>query len=108
MTTTQRCSYILLFMMFSTFIFATPALAATPQVVTGAKALAQDALMWILILVPITAGAMIGWHAWMKSMADGEQGEMGERNKKMKNVLVAAIIAESAAGIVQVILSYFT
>lgn len=84
-----------------------PSHAATPNIVSGAQRLAQDALTWVLILVPVTAGTMVGYHAWMKSMADGEPGAVAERNKKIKQTLIGGVVAESAAGITQLILSYF-
>lgn len=78
-----------------------------PKIVTGAVKLAQDAFGWILILVPVTAGTMFAWHAWMKSMADGDPGTIAEKNKKMKGVLVYSAIAEGASGLVFMVLSYF-
>ena len=79
----------------------------TPNIVSGGQKLATDALTWVLILVPVTAACMIGYHAWMKSMADGEPGATAERNKAMKRVLIGAAIAECASGIVTTFLAYF-
>lgn len=82
-------------------------LTATPEIVSGTVNLARDALNWILMLVPPTAGVAIGYQAWMKSMADGEPGVVAERNKKMKQILIGAVLAECAAGIVQLVLRYY-
>lgn len=78
-----------------------------PSIVSNAVDLIQDVLTWILILIPISGGAMLAWHAWMKQLNDGDSSEVAMRNKKMKNVIIASIIAMSASGIVQLILSYF-
>jgi len=79
-----------------------------PDFVSDGERLAKDALNWILILVPVTCATWLGYHAWMKSMADGDPGAIAERNKKMKNVLIGSIIAEGAAGIVRSVLGYFS
>jgi hypothetical protein len=86
---------------------AAPAAFAAPAIVNDAKKLATDALSWVLILVPVTASLMVGYHAWMKSMADGDPGAIAERNKAMKRVLIGAAIAETASGTVTAILAYF-
>lgn len=96
--------FTILMIFNSATVFGQP---GTPDIVTGAKQLAEDALKWILIIIPVTAGVMIAWHSWMKSLADGDPGVIETRNKRIKNVLVASIIGECAAGIVQVVMSYF-
>ncbi|WP_274655573.1 hypothetical protein [Paenibacillus humicola] len=85
----------------------TYAAGAEPNIVVGAQKLMQDALKWVLILVPVSATLMIGFHGWMKSMADGDPGAIADRNRKMKNVAVGAAIAECASGLVTVLLTYF-
>lgn len=101
-------------LMAAVLVLAAPAVLAVessqgtqPEIVTGAKRLVEDALNWILVLVPVCAGLMVAYHAWMKSMADGDQGVIAERNRKMKNTIVGAVIAESASGLCRFILSYF-
>ena len=49
---------------------------------------------------------MIGFHGWMKSMAD-DPNAISDRNKKMKNVAIGAAIAECTSGLVTVFLGYF-
>ena len=78
-----------------------------PHFVQNTLTLLDDALTWILILIPSTASLMIAYHAWRKKMADGEPGEMEQRDKKMKTILVAAVIGMSAASIVKAILAYY-
>lgn len=87
--------------------FETAAQAADPKFVTGGKNLLSDLLKWVLILVPAAAAAMIGYHALMKSLSDGDPGTIADKNKKMKNVLIGAVIAVSATGLVTVFLAYF-
>lgn len=87
--------------------FGESTLAADPKFVTGAKTLLSDVLKWVLILVPVAAAAMIGYHALMKTLSDGDPAVIAEKNKKMKNVLIGAIIAMSASGLVTAILAYF-
>ena len=91
---------------FAMMMVAAPAFAATPNIVTGASNLMKDALTWVLILVPVAAALMIGFHGWMKSMAD-DPNAISDRNKKMKNVAIGAAIAECTSGLVTVFLGYF-
>lgn len=92
---------------FAMMMVAAPAFAADPNIVTGASNLMKDALTWVLILVPVAATLMIGYHGWMKSMADGDPSAVTDRNKKMKNVAIGAAIAECTSGLVTVFLGYF-
>jgi len=104
----NRISYLTSVFMLLVLAASPSAFAAsTPNIVSGGEKLAQDILTWVLILVPVTAAAMVGYHAWMKSMADGEAGAVAERNRAMKRVLIGAAIAECASGIVTTFLAYF-
>lgn len=78
-----------------------------PQVVTGAQQLLQDVLSWLLILIPIAGGMMIGYHALMKTLSDGDPATVADRNKKIKQVLIGVVIGMSASGIVSAIITYF-
>lgn len=80
--------------------------AGEPGIVSGAKNLASDVLTWLLILIPISAGAGIGYQALMKTL-NQDPAEVAHRNKNMKNILVAAVVGESAMGIVTALLAYF-
>lgn len=99
-------SIVLSFVFVLVLGFVTPVFA-TPSFVDGGKRLLQDILKWILILVPVAAAAMIGYHALMKTLSDGDPATIADRNKKMKTVLIGAIIAVSASALVTLILSYF-
>lgn len=83
------------------------AFASNPTIVTGSVKLAQQALTWVLLLVPVTAALMFGYHTWMKSMADGESGEVAARNKAIKRVLIYSAIAEGASGLITLFLGYY-
>lgn len=80
--------------------------AADPTIVTGAKSLASDVTKYLLILIPIVAGGAIAYQALMKMLND-DPASVADRNKKMKNILVAAAIGESASAIVTAVLAYF-
>ena len=81
---------------------------AAPEIVTGTKNLATDALTWVLLLVPVTAAMKMAYHAWMKSLADGDPGMISQHNQKMKNTLISAVIAETASALTQLVLGYYS
>ncbi len=87
-------------------IMTTNAYAGQPKLVTGTVALCQSATTWLLAIIPVGAGAMLGYQALQKSLTD-DQAIIAEKNKFMKNVLIGAAIAESASGLVTVILSFY-
>ncbi|MGG2201885.1 hypothetical protein [Paenibacillus validus] len=103
----NRTTYLFAVMMLALMAAAPATFAADPAIVTNAKKLAQDALTWVLVLIPVTGALMVGYHAWMKSMADGDPGAIAERNKKIKNTIVGSVIGVSASGIVTALLAYF-
>ncbi|MBJ6360507.1 hypothetical protein JFN88_04105 [Paenibacillus sp. MAHUQ-46] len=106
-TTYFTALFLLLVIAVSPVAFAsTP--GGDPVVVTGSKRLGQDFLKWVLILVPITAASMMGYQAWMKGLADGDENAIAMRNKAMKRILISTIIAFSAVGIVQLVISYYS
>jgi len=80
----------------------------TPDFINDVLRLLQAILTWLLILIPAAAGAAIGYHALMKQMEEGDQGQSAQHTRAIKNILVAAAIGMSAAGIVTVILGFFT
>jgi len=80
----------------------------TPDFINDVLRLLQSILTWLLILIPAAAGAAIGYHALMKQMEEGDQGQSAQHTRAIKNILVAAAIGMSAAGIVTVILGFFT
>jgi len=80
----------------------------TPDFISDVLRLLQAVLNWLLVLIPAAAGAAIGYHALMKQMEEGDQGQAAQHNRAIKNILVAGAIGVSAAGIVTVILGFFT
>ncbi|MGE7828545.1 hypothetical protein [Paenibacillus sp. NPDC093718] len=97
-----------IFMIFSiiSLFAATPIFASQPKIVSGGIELVKAATGWLMLLIPVTAVCMFVWHAWMKSLADGEGGQVAERNKKMKNVIIYSAIALGGTGLVNLLLGY--
>lgn len=80
--------------------------AGEPKLVTGTVALFQEASKWLLGIIPVGAGLMLGYQALQKSLTD-DTAVIAEKNKFMKNVIIGAAIAECASGLVMVILSFY-
>jgi hypothetical protein len=81
--------------------------AGTPKIVTGTVALFQAATTWLLLIIPVGAGAVLGYQALQKSLTD-DSAVIAEKNKMMKNVIIGAAIAETASGLVTVLLSFYS
>ncbi|MTI85634.1 MAG: hypothetical protein FH756_17490 [Firmicutes bacterium] len=91
-------------------VFSSPAAAAPgdPQFVSGFKELLNDVTSWILGLIPVAAGAKIGYHGLMKNMSqEDEPHHVTVHNRGIKNALVGGAIGVSATLIVKVFLAYF-
>lgn len=80
--------------------------AATPKLVTGTVALFKAASGWLLLIIPVGAGLFVGFHAIQKALTD-DQAVIAEKNKLMKNTLIGAAIAETADGLVAIILAFY-
>lgn len=93
-------------MMIMSLVMVQPLYAAPPKLVTGTVALFSAISNWLLIIIPVGAGAVLGYHALQKSLSD-DQAIIAEKNKLMKNVLIGAAIAETAVGLVAVVLSFY-
>jgi len=89
------------------FMFSSPVYADQPKLVSGTVALFQAATTWLLVIIPVGAGFMLGYQALLKSMTD-DHAVVAEKNKFMKNVLIGAIIAETASGLVVLVLSFYS
>lgn len=85
---------------------ATPVYASQPKLVSGTVALFQAATGWLLVIIPVGAGCVLGYTALQKSLTD-DHAIVAEKNKMMKNVLIGAAIAESAAGLVTAVLAFY-
>jgi len=88
-------------------LFSGRAYADTPEEVNQLINLLTDILNWILLIVPIAAGLMIGYQSLMKIMADNDGAEIADRNKRIKTILVSAVVAFIGVGIVRVVVGYF-
>lgn len=98
-----------LVVLFGLMLFSLPAYAAgEPALFTNGKKLIDDALKWVLILVVPAAGVLMAWQGIKKMMADGEPGAVSAANKAMKNIILAGAIALSSAGLVKLLLGYFS
>jgi hypothetical protein len=87
-------------------IMASPVYAAQPKLVTGTVALFQAATTWLLVIIPVGAGTVLGYTALQKSLTD-DHAVLAEKNKMMKNVLIGAAIAETSSGLVTAILAFY-
>ena len=77
-----------------------------PDIVAGTVALFQAITTWLLVLIPVLAGATLGFFALQKTMCD-DQSLIADKNKKMKNVLISAVIGMGSVGIVSLVLSFY-
>lgn len=97
--------FILSLILFATMVF--PAYAAQPpKLVTGTVELFKTITTWLLLIIPVGAGAVLGFQALQKSLSD-DQAVIAEKNKMMKNVIIGAAIAETASGLVTLILGFY-
>ena len=97
-------------LVLSTMIFTTmanPAYAGQPKLVSGTVALFTAVTGWLLLIIPVGAGAVLGYTALQKSLTD-DHAVVAEKNKMMKNVIIGAAIAESAAGLVTALLAFYS
>lgn len=93
---------------FMIITYPTTAMAAgEPGIVTGTKNLLEAATTWLLILIPAGCATMIGWHAFVKQMNEGDPAQAAIHNRAMKNALIAGAIGISAVGIVKAFLSFY-
>jgi len=103
----ERLYYTLVLTIMTFLSFTSPAYAGTPKLVTGTVALFTAAGGWLLLIIPVGAGAVLGYHALQKSLSD-DHAVIAEKNKFIKNVIIGAILAETAVGLITVILSFYS
>ncbi len=78
-----------------------------PTFITNIGRLLTDATTWILFLIPTAGGLMIGYHALMKEVEEGDVHSAALHNKAIKNILIGGAVGMSATAIVRVVLAYF-
>lgn len=104
----RRSSWCVLISFGIITLFSPIALSTdTPGIVTGTKNLLDAALGWLLILIPVGCGCVIGWHAFCKQLNEGDPAQATTHNRAMKNALVAGAIGMSASGIVKAVLAFY-
>jgi hypothetical protein len=69
--------------------------------------LVQAIATWLLVIIPVAAGVMLAYYAVMKMMNEGDPQVAQHANRAMKNVIIAAVVGESAAGLIGGITSYY-
>lgn len=67
--------------------------------------LMNDAMTWVLILIPIAASLFCAWKAFCYQAADDNERIMIK--KSVKGAVVVAILGECASAIIKLILSYY-
>jgi hypothetical protein len=92
-------------LLLTTSVFAAP---GDPKIITGVPNLIDKLQIWLYGIIPATTGLKVAWHAYMKSLADGEGGEVAANNKSMKRTAIWGAIALSANAIVDIVFFYLT
>lgn len=103
----EKSYNLLIVAMILGVFFVSPAYANTPKLVSGTVNLFQAITGWLLLIIPVGAGAMLGYQALQKSLTD-DQAVIAEKNKFMKNILIGAAIAETASGLVTIFLGFYS
>lgn len=104
----ERMYHVFVLAMIMATVYATPAYATTtPKLVSGTVDLFKAVTTWLLLIIPVGAGAVLGYHALQKSLTD-DQAIIAEKNKMMKNVIIGAAIAETASGLVTIVLGFYS
>lgn len=78
---------------------------AAPVFVTGTVNLMNDAMTWILILIPTAAALFCAWKALCYQSAD--ENERVVIKKSVKGAVIVAIFGELSSAIIKLILSYY-
>lgn len=78
---------------------------AAPVFVTGTQNLMNDAMTWVLVLIPTAAALYCAWKAFCYQAADENERTMIK--KSVKGALIIAVLGECASAIIKVILSYY-
>lgn len=86
-------------------ILAAAAGSFTP-VATDAVNLANSADTAMLVMVPVIAGALVGWHAFQRSNATDETEGM-QAQRRIRTTIVYAIVAEVGMVLAKAVLGFF-
>lgn len=78
---------------------------AAPVFVTGTQKLMNDAMTWVLILIPIAASLFCAWKALCYQSAD--ENERAVIKKSVKGAVIVAILGELSSAIIKLVLSYY-
>ena len=88
-------------------LYSTPVMASGGvPIIGGVTNLLNDALGWLMGLIPLGTALMLGYHGFKKTLSD-DPASTADANKKMKNVLISGVIATSAVVIVKFLLSNY-
>lgn len=97
------------FTLLMVFVFVSLILSesyANPKIVTGTVDLFKAVTSWLLLIIPVGAGAFAGWHALQKSMSE-DDAVISQKNKLIKNTIIGAAIAMTADGLIVTVLSFY-
>lgn len=97
---------ILFYSIIISSAFISQAYAGTPKLVTGTESLAKAVSSWLLLIIPLSAGAALAYQALSKSLCD-DDAMIAHKNRLMKNILIGAAIAECADSLVTAILAFY-
>lgn len=99
---------ISLVFILAVILLPVPVLAAgEPGIVSGTVNLLNAATSWLLGLIPVGCATMMGWHAFLKQLNEGDPAEAAVHNRAMRNILIGGIIGMSVTGIVKAVLSFY-
>ncbi|MGG3471572.1 hypothetical protein ABES02_29410 [Neobacillus pocheonensis] len=73
----------------------------------GTKNLLSDVRFYILIIVPIAAAAAIGFQSIMKMIGEGDPSDVAFRNKRIKQIIKAAVIGQIPMTIIGAVMYYY-
>lgn len=82
--------------------------ANEPGIVSGTLELLEAATSWLFVLIPSGCATMLGWHAFVKQMNEGDPAQAGIHNRAMKNILIGGAIGISAVSIVKAFLAFYS
>lgn len=95
----------LLIMMFA---FSLPTYAAgTPKIMSGTTSLVQTSLNWVMALIPTAAAFALGWCKVQKMISGNDPAVVAKQNTWMKNIIISAVIGETASALITSIVAFY-